>query len=32
MTGRIVNLYGDNYSVMVNMYEPSELTKVDVGR
>lgn len=29
VTGRIVNLSGDDYSVMVNMYEPGELTKID---
>jgi putative heme-binding domain-containing protein len=29
VTGRIVNLSGDNYSVMEDMYEPGELTKVD---
>jgi putative heme-binding domain-containing protein len=29
VTGRIVNLSGNDYRVMVNMYEPGELTKVD---
>jgi putative heme-binding domain-containing protein len=32
VTGRIVNLSGDKYRVMVNMYEPNELKNVDAGQ